>query len=113
MNRKIQIFTLTALLVATAGTAIACEYKSGETKFLDYANCRYGDDSVEVVTLPENSPWETCIYYVEAFRPAKLLAVTRTNEGKEVISINDRSQIGNPCYLTKQRCDVALKAAMQ
>jgi hypothetical protein len=42
-------------------------------------------------------------------RPEELLAVTKTRDGKETHSINDRGQIGNPCYLTKQQCDAALK----
>jgi hypothetical protein len=29
---------------------------------------------------------------------------------KETLSINDRGQIGNLCYLTKQKCDSALVA---
>jgi len=39
MNGKVLIIALTGLL--TAGPTLACEYKAGETKFLDYANCRY------------------------------------------------------------------------
>jgi len=113
MNKKTLIFTAVSLLIASTGTAIACEYKAGETKFLDYALCRYDEDSIEVITLPEGSTWETCIYYMEAFRPPKLLAVTRTKDGKEMVSINDRSKIGNPCYLTKRHCDAAYKAANQ
>jgi hypothetical protein len=111
MNRKLSILALTAIL--TSGTALACEYKAGETKFLDYANCRYGEDSILVVNLPEDSNFEKCIYYLEAFRPEKLLAVTKEQGGKEIISINDRAKIGNPCYLTKQSCDKALKAQEQ
>ena len=111
MNTKTLIFTLACLLLTSTGAAIACEYKPGETKFLDYANCRYGEDSIEVVILPEDFVWDECIYYLEAFRPPKLLAVTRDKNGKEVISINNRKQIGNPCYLTKQHCDAALEAA--
>lgn len=105
----IQILLAVALL-AFGGIAVACEYKVGETKFIDYANCRYGEDSVVVVDLPEGSGWERCFYYAEAFRPEKLLAVTRMENGKEVASVNNRAQIGNPCYLSKQRCDKALKA---
>jgi len=111
MNGKVLIVTLAGLL--TAGPALACEYKAGETKFLDYANCRYGEDSILVVDLPKDSSFEKCIYYLEAFRPEKLLAVTKEQGGKEVISINDRAKIGNPCYLTKQSCDKALKAQQQ
>jgi len=109
MNRKALRFTVASVLLACTGVAIACEYKQGETEFLDYAICRYGKDSIEVVSLPEDAAWEECIYYIEMFRPPKLLAVTRTKNGKEVCSINDRSKIGNPCYLTKQRCDDALE----
>ena len=113
MNRKALLFTLMSLLITSTSAAIACEYKAGETKFLDYANCRYGEDSIELIILPEDSVWDECIYYLEAFRPPKLLAVTRDKNGKEVVSINNRSQIGNPCYLTKRHCDAALKATGQ
>jgi hypothetical protein len=95
----------------TAGSAMACEYVKGKTKFIDYAHCRYGTDAIEVVNLPEGSSWDNCVYLLEAFRPAKLLAVTKERDGKETHSINDRGAIGNPCYLTKQSCDAALKAA--
>ena len=111
MNRRALIITLTGFLVASIGSALACEYKAGETKFLDYAICRYGEDSIEVIKLPEDSTWQECIYYLEAFRPPKLLAVTRMKDGKEVASVNNRSQIGNPCYLTKRHCDAAFKAS--
>jgi hypothetical protein len=113
MNTKALTITLTSLLLLGAGSVFACEYKAGETKFLDYANCRYGEDSVQAVKLSEDSLWEACIYHVEAFTPAKLLAVTMQKDGKEMVSINDRSKIGNPCYMTKQRCDAALKASDQ
>jgi hypothetical protein len=113
MNRKILILTLAGLLTTGTGAALACEYKAGETKFLDYANCRYGEDSILVVDLPEGSSFEQCIYYLEAFRPEKLLAVTRDKNGQETVSINDRAKIGNPCYLTKSKCDKALKAQEQ
>ncbi len=109
MNRKPLRFIVASVLLAATGTAIACEYKQGETEFLDYAICRYGEESIEVVTLPEDALWEQCIYYIEVFRPPKLLAVTRTKAGKEVCSINDRTKIGNPCYLAKQQCDDALE----
>jgi len=110
MNKQALVFTLAGLLMAGTGAALACEYKSGETKFIDYANCRYGTDAVEVVPLPEGSSWDNCVYLLEAFRPEKLLAVTKERDGKEEHSINDRAKIGNPCYLSKQRCDAALKA---
>lgn len=111
MNKKTLLITLAGFLIVNVGSAIACQYKAGETKYLDYALCRYDEDSIEVVKLPEGSTWEECVYYMEAFRPPKLLAVTRTKDGKEVASLNDRSQIGNPCYLTKRHCDAALKAS--
>jgi len=110
MKMKTLILSLTALLLANASAAMACEYKAGETKFADYANCRYGEDSIQIVKMPEGSTWESCVYYLEAFRPPKLLAVTKEKDGKELASINNRKQIGNPCYLTKQHCDAALKA---
>ena len=100
MNRNALRFTLASVLLASTGIAIACEYKQGETEFLDYAICRYGEESIEVVALPEGDVWEKCIYYLEAFRPPKLLAVTKEKNGKEVCSIKDRTKIGNPCYLT-------------
>jgi len=109
VNRKTLAVTLASVLAASAGSAFACEYKAGETKFLDYANCRYGADSIVVVDLPEDSNWENCVYLVEAFRPEKLLAVTKQKDGKEIHSINARGNIGNPCYLTKQSCDAAMK----
>ena len=109
MNKKAWLITIASTLLVCAGSAIACEYKRGETKFLDYAICRYGEENIQVVELPEDSVWRHCIYYIELFRPPKLLAVTRTKDGKEVCSINNRQQIGNPCYLTKQRCHDALE----
>jgi len=102
-------FTLMGLLTMGSGAVIACEYKAGETTFTDYANCRYGEDAVQVVALPEGKGWEHCIYHVQAFMPGKLLAVTKERDGKEVLSINERGNIGNPCYLTKRACDAALK----
>jgi hypothetical protein len=113
MKRISLTITLACFLLTCTGVALACEYKRGESKFADYANCRYGEDSIIVVQLPESNTWENCVYYIEAFRPEKLLAVTRTKDGKEVASINARSQIGNPCYLTKKYCDAALKASKQ
>ena len=110
MNRTALKIILAGLLTASSGAVIACEYKSGETKYVDYTNCRYGEDSVVVVDLPEDSSWESCVYYIEAFRPEKLLAVIKDKDGKEQISINDRTKIGNPCYLTKRSCDGALQA---
>jgi hypothetical protein len=109
MTRQAIIFTIAALLTAIAGTTMACEYKAGETKFIEYANCRYGTDSIVVVDLPQGSSWDNCVYQLEAFRPDKLLAVTRERNGKEEHSINSRGNIGNPCYLTKSSCDAAMK----
>ena len=111
MNRKAITLTFIGLLTAGTGTAMACEYKAGETKFLDYANCRYGEDAILVIDLPDSAGWDQCIYLAEAFRPEKLLAVTKNVNGKETLSLNDRSQIGNPCYLTKSKCDAALRAS--
>ena len=113
MKKKALIVTLASFLMTGASAAFACEYIAGETLFLDYANCRYGEDSIQTVNLPEDFHWEVCIYYLEAFRPPKLLAVTQQKDGKEMLSINDRSKIGNPCYVTKRHCDNALKASEQ
>jgi len=112
MNRYALTFIVAVLLTVASGVALACEYKKGETKFADYAKCRYGSDSILVIDLPEGSNWDQCVYQAEAFRPAKLLAVTKERNGKEEASINDRAKIGNPCYLSKQQCDAAMKAAM-
>jgi hypothetical protein len=109
MRKNILLFILASLLSASTGVAMACEYKSGETKFADYAKCRYGDDSVMIIDLPKDAAYENCVYHVQAFQPEKLLAVTKMKNGKEDASINDRTKIGNPCYLTKQQCDAALK----
>lgn len=113
MKRKVLISIVAGILIACANIAVGCEYKPGETKFLDYALCRYGEDGIEVVALPADSTWENCVYLLEAFRPPKLLAVTKMQDGKEIASINNRAQIGNPCYLTKQYCDKALDTAQQ
>ena len=110
MKAKSTLLLAAGLLIAGTGTALACEYKKGETKFADYANCRYGSDAILVVDLPEGSSWEQCVYLAEAFRPEKLLAVTKDKNGKEEASINDRAMIGNPCYLSKAACDSALRA---
>jgi len=111
MIRKIHLLIPVLLLAAGSAMAQVCEYKRGETKYLDYALCRYDADSIQVVDLPDNSNWEQCIYYLQPFRPPKLLAVTKQQNGAEVASINNRQQIGNPCYLTKQYCDKALEAS--
>ena len=110
MNKKAFSFVLVTLLTTSTSAAIACDYKAGETKFVDYANCRYGTDSILVVDLPEGSSWDNCVYQLQAFRPEKLLAITKQRDGQELASISNRQQIGNPCYLSKQRCDAALKA---
>ena len=111
MNRNALTLALATLLAVATSPAIACEYKKGETKFADYAHCRYGEEAILVIDLPESSSWDQCIYLAEAFRPEKLLAVTKERNGKEEASINDRAKIGNPCYLAKQSCDAALKAS--
>jgi len=113
MIRTAVTFALAVMLTASAGLAFACEYKRGETKYADYASCVYGQDAILVVDLPADSSWEQCVYLAEAWKPPKLLAVTKDDNGKEQASINDRAQIGNPCYLTKQACDKAFKAAQQ
>jgi hypothetical protein len=110
MIKKTLIFTLAGLLATSASLVIACEYKSGETKFVEYANCRYGAESIVVVDMPEGSAWDNCVYQLQAFMPGKLLAVTKVRDGKEEHSINARGNIGNPCYLTKKSCDAALQA---
>jgi len=109
MKKTLLHLALATAATAFAGAALACEYKAGETKFIDYATCRYGADAIQVVDLPEGSSWDNCVYQLQAFRPPTLLAVTKTRDGKETHSINDRGSIGNPCYLTKQQCDAALK----
>ena len=109
MKKSFVIIAIAGLVAASS--APACEYKEGETLFVDYAHCLYGQDEVQVVDLPESESWERCIYRVQAFMPAKLLAITREKDGKEEASINCRGAIGNPCYLMKTRCDAALEAA--
>jgi hypothetical protein len=111
MRTRIQVLALVSLLLTGSSAAFACEYKAGVTKFEDYANCRYGEDSIQVVQLSEKSSWESCIYFVQPFTPAKLFAVTMQQGDKEVDSLNDRGKIGNPCYLNKSQCDTALKAS--
>jgi len=109
MNIHLLRFWAAAILLTAGGAALACDYDAGKTKFLDYANCRYGTDAVVAVDLPEGSAWEQCIYYTEAFRPPKLLAITRQEGDTEKVSVNSRDQIGNPCYLAMRACDQALK----
>lgn len=103
---------ITIMLAGLVGTgqALACEYKAGETEFLEYAHCLYGTEQVVSVALPDDSSWENCIYRVQAFMPPKLLAVTRLKDGREEASINCRNAIGNPCYLMKSACDAAFRA---
>lgn len=110
MKNRALIYALVGLLAAGTGSVFACEYKAGETLFKDYADCRYGSDNVLVVELPEDSGWQECVYHLQAFRPETLLAITKHEGGKEVLSISNRGEIGNPCYLNKQQCDKALKA---
>lgn len=110
MKTSVLTITFTGLMLLSSGVSAACEYVKGETQFADYAKCRYGEDAILVVDLPEGSSWDNCIYHLQAFRPEELLAVSKTRNGKETHSINDRGQIGNPCYLTKSKCDAALKA---
>ncbi len=107
MKKKLRFAILAALLAS--GSTLACEYKPGETEFLDYATCIYPREEVVVAGLPEDSSWDQCIFRVQAFMPAKLLAITRDKDGKEEASINCRGSIGNPCYLMKSACDAALK----
>ena len=110
MKTRVLTIALAGLLPALAWGAGGCEYVKGETHFADYAKCRYGEDAILVVDLPKGSSWDQCIYHLEFMRPEELLAVSKVRNGKETHSINDRGQIGNPCYLTKQQCDTALKA---
>ena len=110
MKRKAMFLALAGFLSAFSGAAIACEYVPGETKFLDYAYCRYPKDAIQVVDLPEDASWDQCVYMLEAFRPPQLLAVVRERNGKEEHSINSRHNIGTPCSLSKAACDKALKA---
>ena len=110
MKRPTLFLALAGFLTAFSGVAIACEYVPGETKFLDYAYCRYPKDAIEVVELPGDASWDQCVYLLEAFRPPKLLAVIRERDGKEEHSINSRHNIGNPCYLSKAACDKAYAA---
>ena len=106
------LLALACLLSPASVLAQNCKFTQGETEYLDWAHCRYGEDAIVAVDLSENTSWEQCIYYVEAFRPPKLLAITKQLEdGTESLSINDRTQLGNPCYLTKQKCDKALAAS--
>ncbi len=104
------LFVLTCLFTPTAVMAQNCEFEQGVTRYVDWAKCRYGTDAILQVPLAESTGWDECVYLLEAFRPEKLLAVTKDEDGKETLSINDRSQVGNPCYLTKSRCDKALQA---
>lgn len=107
MKRLLAFIVLASLF--SAGSTTACEYIQGETKFLDYAHCRYGTEAILVIDLPESSNWDQCVYLVQAFMPEKLLATTREKDGREETSINSRSSIGNPCYLMKRACDAVLQ----
>lgn len=104
------MLALAFLFAPTTVMAQSCKFEQGVTKYADWAKCRYGDDAILQVPLSESTGWDECVYLLEAFRPEKLLAVTKDEGGKETLSINDRSQVGNPCYLTKSRCDKALQA---
>ena len=55
MKRNAILITLAGILMTGAGSDIACEDTAGETKFLDYADCRYGLDAIVVVDLPEGA----------------------------------------------------------
>ena len=54
MKLKPMILAFAGILSAHAGAAMACEYVAGETKFMEYANCRYRSDALVVVDLPED-----------------------------------------------------------
>lgn len=115
MNRKqlwiaALLIAISCLFAPTALMAQSCKFEQGVTKYADWAKCRYGADAILQVPLDDSTGWDQCVYLLEAFRPEKLLAVTKDEGGKETLSINDRSQVGNPCYLTKSRCDKALQA---
>jgi len=45
MKRITVALILTCLMTTGISSALACEYKRGETKFADYAKCRYGDEA--------------------------------------------------------------------
>ena len=114
MLRIAIVITLAVFFTAGASVGFACEYKKGETKYADYARCVHGKDAILVVDLPDDfHSWDQCVYLAEAWKPPKLLAITKDNGGKEQVSVSDRSQIGNPCYLAKQACDKAYKALQQ
>jgi len=111
MLRNAIVMMLAVIFTAGASVGFACEYKKGETKYADYAACVHGKDAILVVDLPEDfHSWDQCVYLAEAWKPPKLLAITKDNGGTEQVSVSDRSQIGNPCYLAKQACDKAYKA---
>jgi len=109
MNKTLVVL-LTGLLMTACINAVACEYIRGETKYADWAKCKYGPDAVLQVDLPESHPWGQCVYQDRGFGMVKLLAVTRTKEGKEELSTFDRSQLGNPCYMMQQACENAREA---
>ena len=104
---KILALLLMGLLTVIGMTAEACEYTQGETKYADWAECKYGVEGVLVVDLPKNVGWEQCVYHDQGFGMFKLLAVTRTDGDKEKLSTFNRSQLGNPCYMTKAACERA------
>ena len=49
MKKTLWFAVLAALLAS--GSTLACEYKPGETKFLDYATCLYPTEEVVVAGL--------------------------------------------------------------
>ena len=108
--KNTMVLTLMGLLMTAGMNAAACEYIQGETKYADWATCKYGPDALLIVDLPENIGWEQCVYHDQGFGMYKLLAVTRTVDGIEKLSTFNRAQLGNPCYLTKQSCERAREA---
>ena len=96
MKNRALMYTMVGLLAMGTGSVMACEYKAGETLFKDYADCRYGAENVVVVDLPADNGWEKCVYHLQAFRPEKLLAVTRVENGKEVLSEFEVSERRKP-----------------
>jgi len=109
MNKTL-ILILTGILLTVGMNAVACEYIRGETKYADWAKCKYGPEGVLLVDLPESHPWGQCVFQDRGFGMVKLLAVTRTKDGQEELSTFDRSQLGNPCYMVQQACEKAREA---
>jgi hypothetical protein len=111
----VKTFSLTfaGLLMVVGLNAEACEYTQGETEYADWAKCKYGPEGVLVVDLPESFGWEQCVYHDQGFGMYKLLAITRSEEGKEELSTYNRRQLGNPCYFTQQACDTARESQQE